>query len=222
MRMRREDWHVVAVGRNEIALKSLADECGAEALRIDIRDTVAVARQLAGHRIDAVVHAAGVLSSRALFQDIEPDAIDQMVATNLTAPLRVTRALLPGMIERRLGHLVFIGSSAGRWPHPNTAVYGATKAGLSLFCDALRCDLLGTGVRVTEVAPGRVRTGLYQTTLGDQAQSQLYDGYKPIQPEEIAELVATCLQMPDHVDVSRLEVFPTDQAVGGSRIVKPA
>ena len=140
--MRCEDWHVVAVGRNERALRALASECGAEALCIDIRDTVAVARQLASRRIDAVVHAAGVLSSRALFQDIEPDAIDEMVATNLTAPLRVTRTLLPGMIERRLGHLVFIGSSAGRWPHPNTSVYGATKAGLSMFCDALRCDLL--------------------------------------------------------------------------------
>ena len=220
--MRCEDWHVVAVGRNERALRALASECGAEALCIDIRDTVAVARQLASRRIDAVVHAAGVLSSRALFQDIEPDAIDEMVATNLTAPLRVTRTLLPGMIERRLGHLVFIGSSAGRWPHPNTSVYGATKAGLSMFCDALRCDLLGTGIRVTEVAPGRVRTGLYQATLGDEAQSQLYDGYRPILPEEIAELVATCLQMPGHVDVSRLEVFPTDQAAGGSRIVKPA
>ena len=73
--MRCEDWHVVAVGRNERALRALASECGAEALCIDIRDTVAVARQLASRRIDAVVHAAGVLSSRALFQDIEPDAI---------------------------------------------------------------------------------------------------------------------------------------------------
>src|SRR5262249_45732379 len=150
-----------------------------------------------------------------------PDAIDTMIATNFTAPLHLARLALPGMIERGFGHLFFIGSSAGRFPHPNSAVYGASKAGMSLFCDALRCDLLGSGVRVTEISPGRVQTKLYRTAIGlEGAQAELYDGYEAIAPEEIAGLVVTALEMPAHVDVSRLEVFPTSQAVGGSRMVK--
>ena len=220
VRLCREGWRVLALGRSEAALRSVAEECSADPFCADVRDTTTIARRLADQSIDAVIHAAGVLASRELFQDIEPDAIDQMIATNLAAPLQLTRALLPGMIARQRGHLVFIGSSAGRWPHPNASVYGATKAGVSLFCDALRCDLLGTGVRVTEVAPGRVQTQLYRSTLGDDAGTQLYEGYASIQPEEIAELVVTCLQLPPHVDASRVEVFPTDQAVGGARIVK--
>src|SRR5262249_28411331 len=123
-------------------------------------------------------------------------------------------------ISRNLGHIFFVGSSAGRWPHPNMAVYGASKAGVSLFCDALRCDLLGTGLRLTEIAPGRVQTNLYRTALPAESRAELYDGYEPIRPEHIAELVATALSLPQHVDASRIEVFPTSQAPGGSRIVK--
>jgi NADP-dependent 3-hydroxy acid dehydrogenase YdfG len=220
VRLRDEGWSVIGLGRSRDALDALAQECGAQTLNVDVRDTAEVTRQLGGQPLDAVIHAAGVLSSRELFQDIDPQAIDQMVATNLTAPLHLTRALLPQMIDRQQGHFVFVGSSAGRWPHPNASVYGATKAAISLFCDALRCDLLGTGVRVTEVAPGRVQTQLYKSTLGDDAGTQLYDGYASIQPTEIADIVLSCLQLPAHVDVSRMEVFPTDQAVGGARIVK--
>ena len=219
VRLRAAGWTVIALGRSQEALDALAQECGAQTLAVDVRNTAELTRLLAGKTLDAVIHAAGVLSSRELFQDIDPDAIDQMIATNLSAPVHLTRALLPAMIARQTGHLLFIGSSAGRWAHPNASVYGATKAGISLFCDALRCDLLGTGVRVTELAPGRVQTQLYKSTLGDDAGKQLYDGYASIQPSEIAELVLSCLQLPPHVDVSRLEVFPTDQAVGGARIV---
>ncbi len=219
VRLRAAGWTVIALGRSQQALDQLAAECGVQPLRVDVRDTAAVAAHLDGRALDAVIHAAGVLSSRALFQDIEPAAIDEMIATNLSAPVHLTRALLPGMVARQSGHLLFIGSSAGRWPHPNASVYGATKAGISLFCDALRCDLLGTGVRITELAPGRVQTQLYKSTLGDEAGKQLYDGYAAVQPSEVAELVLSCLALPAHVDVSRLEVFPTDQAVGGARIV---
>jgi NADP-dependent 3-hydroxy acid dehydrogenase YdfG len=89
-----------------------------------------------------------------------------------------------------------------------------------MFCDSLRCDLLGTKVRVTEIAPGRVQTNLYRTALGEQgANEKLYDAYRSIQPENIAELIATALALPEAVDVSRMEVFPTDQAAGGSQIV---
>lgn len=220
LQLSQSGWRVVAAGRNKEALNVLEQEAGVETLCVDVRDTAAIAERFASESVDVVVNVAGVLSSRELFQDIPPEAIDQMILTNLSAPIHIARALLPGMIARGRGHLVFIGSSAGRWPHPNASVYGASKAGISMFCDALRCDLLGTGVRVTEVAPGRVQTQLYQSTLGADAGAQLYDGYASIQPNELADVILACLNLPAHVDVSRVEVFPTDQAVGGARIVK--
>ena len=100
-------------------------------------------------------------------------------------------------------------------------VYGASKAGVGHFSDSLRCDLLGTGVRISEICPGRGETQLYRTTVGkENARTELYDGYDPIRPEDIAALIMAALNMPRNVDVSRMEVFPTSQAVGGSRIVK--
>jgi 3-hydroxy acid dehydrogenase / malonic semialdehyde reductase len=124
------------------------------------------------------------------------------------------------MIERRRGHLFFIGSSAGRTPHANAAVYGATKAAISLFCDALRADIAGSGVRVTEICPGRVETDLYVNALGEERIAELYKELDPIQPQEIASLLLAALRMPANVNVSRFEVFPTTQSVGGSSFTK--
>jgi len=221
--LRGHGWQVLAVGRNASALQQLTDECGVEALAADVCQpdiTRQLEERLAGRSLAALIHAAGVLPISAPFHAIGPDDISNMLNTNLSAPLHITHALLPAMMQRKSGHIVFIGSSAGRWPHPNAAIYGATKAGISLFCDALRCDLLGSGVRVTEIVPGRVQTNLYREALDDTARTSLYDGYAPVQPEHIAQLVHTCLNMPAHVDVSRMEVFPTDQAVGGAKMVK--
>ncbi len=214
---------VIAVGRSPDALQALADEPGITTVEADVRDAKGLKAALQGRVIDVLVNNAGVLSTRAAFQDIDEAEIDNMLDINLKAPLHLARQLLPGMIERGRGHLFFIGSSAGRAPHPGAAVYGASKAGVSLFCDALRCDLLGTGLRVTEIAPGRVQTQLYKAAMGMQAAgSELYDGYESIQPEDIAQLLLAALNMPRQVDVSRLEVFPTAQAVGGGRMVKTA
>lgn len=212
---------VIAVGRSRESLAELASESGVTTLEADVRDVGAFKAALEGQAIDVLVNNAGILSTRASFQEIEETEIDNMLDINLKAPLYLARQVLPGMIERHTGHLFFIGSSAGRAPHPGAAVYGASKAGVSLFCDALRCDLLGTGVRVTEIAPGRVQTQLYRTAMGMQAAgSELYDGYESIQPQDIAELLLAALRMPAAVDVSRLEVFPTAQAVGGARMIK--
>lgn len=219
--LRRAGLTVLALGRSMDALTALQAECGAIPLALDIRDTDRLAEVFAEHPVDVLVNNAGVLSTRAAFQDIDPAEIDSMIDINLKAPLHLARLALPGMVARGRGHLFFIGSSAGRAPHPNAAVYGASKAGVSLFCDALRCDLLGTGVRVSEIAPGRVETQLYRTAMGlDVAQQELYDGYKSIRPEDIASLLLAALSLPEQVDVSRMEVFPTAQAVGGARMVK--
>ena len=212
---------VFAVGRNEHALADLAAECGVKTITADARDTKSITEAVAGVEVDILVNNAGILSTRAAFQDIDPAEIDAMIDVNLKAPMHLTRAFLPGMVSRQHGHLIFIGSICGQAPFPNTSAYGASKAGISLFCDNLRCDLLGTSVRVTEIVPGRVQTDLYRTAIaGNQAQAQLYDGYRPLQPEHIAHVVMDAIRQPDFVDISRIEIMPTDQAIGGGTIVK--
>jgi 3-hydroxy acid dehydrogenase / malonic semialdehyde reductase len=219
-RLAKDGVHVFAVGRDSNALESLAAQGDITPMALDLRDPSALGDVFARTEIDVVVNNAGLLPAITRFDETSVDDIDAMIDINLRAPLRLARMALAGMVARGRGHLFFIGSSAGRFPHPNTAVYGATKAAISMFCDALRCDLLGTKVRVTELAPGRVQTHLYRTALGEQgANEKLYDAYRSIQPDDIAELIAMALSLPDAVDVSRLEVFPTDQAPGGSQIV---
>ncbi|MGO6994687.1 SDR family oxidoreductase [Rhizobium leguminosarum] len=212
---------VYAVGRNAEALEELAQESGAKPVRADVRDTAEIVKQLHGTDVDILINNAGILSTRATFSEIEPSEIDAMIDINLKAPMHLTRAFLPGMVERKRGHLIYIGSSGGQAAYPNMAAYGPSKAGLSLFCDNLRCDLLGTSVRVTEVVPGRVQTELYRTAMaGNQARTLLYDGYRPIQPSHIASIISNAIELPVFVDVARIEVFPTDQATGGGTMVK--
>ncbi|MFD1329221.1 SDR family oxidoreductase [Mycoplana ramosa] len=212
---------VYAVGRNEAQLADLAHATGVIPVRADVRDTARIAEALAGVEVDILVNNAGILSTRSAFQDIDPAEIDAMIDVNLKAPMHLTRAVLPGMVARKRGHLIYIGSSGGQAPYPNMGAYGASKAGLSLFCDNLRCDLLGTSVRVSEIVPGRVQTDLYRSSIPDnQAKAVLYDGYRPIQPEHIARIVGDVIALPIYVDVARVEVFPTDQATGGGTMVK--
>jgi len=219
-RLCAEGLRVVALGRNRSALDELAQRCGAVPLAVDVRDTDAIAKAVASEAIDVLVNNAGVLPARGPFQEAAIADIDEMIEVNLTAPLQLTRALLPAMIARGRGHVFFVGSSAGRAPHPGSAAYGATKAAISLFSEALRADLVGTGVRVTEIAPGRVETDLYRTALGENAHTELYRDYAPIRASEIADLIVTALNMPAHVDVARIEVFPSSQVAAGSRTVK--
>ncbi len=220
-RLRERGLTVYAVGRNSQALAALAAETGALTVEADVRDTKAIEAALSGVEVDILINNAGILSTRALFHEIDPDEIDAMVDINLKAPMHLTRAFLPGMVARKRGHLIYIGSSGGQAPYPNMGAYGPSKAGLSLFCDNLRCDLLGTSVRVSEIVPGRVQTALYRTSIpGNQAQAVLYDGYRPIQPENIAQIIGQVIELPVFVDVSRVEVFPTDQATGGGSMVK--
>ncbi|MQB12313.1 SDR family NAD(P)-dependent oxidoreductase [Agrobacterium sp. ICMP 6402] len=221
LKLRELGLTVYAVGRNEDKLQELAVLSGAKPIMADVRDTGEIFDQLSGVEVDILVNNAGILSTRASFHEIDPAEIDAMIDINLKAPMHLTRAFLPGMVERKRGHLIYLGSSGGRAPYPSMGAYGPSKAGLSLFCDNLRCDLLGTSVRVSEVVPGRVQTELYRTAIaGNQARELLYDGYRPIQPENIATIIANVITLPTFVDVSRVEVFPTDQATGGGTMVK--
>lgn len=213
-----EGLEVWALARPSEALQALAAETGCRALAADLTDDREVTEALDGLEIDVLVNNAGAISAVKPFVDLSVQETDAMLSLNLRAPLRVTSALLPGMIERRRGHIFAVTSLFGPYAGPNMAVYCATKAALRSFCACLRMDLAGTGVRVTEIAPGRTETGIYLDAFGgdsDALDEKLFTGYRTLQPEDVAAALIAALRLPARADVNILELSPTDQAAGG-------
>lgn len=209
---------VYAVGRSRDALVKLATESGALPIVADVRDCDAIVAALGSAAVDVLINNAGAIPAVKPLQDLSPADIDAMIDVNLRAPVQLMRALLPGMIERRRGHIFNMGSVAAHHVFAGTAPYAGAKAGLSAVGRVMRYDLAGSGVRFTELSLGRVATDIYLAAFGDDRErlsSSLYDEVRPIRPEDVAEAVATVLGLPDHVDVSFMELMPTDQATGG-------
>jgi NADP-dependent 3-hydroxy acid dehydrogenase YdfG len=219
---RAREMAVHAVALDDEHLAAMAAATGAMPHGVDLRDPAALASVVTALDIDVLVNNAGVLPQLQSFAASSTSTIDAMIDVNLRAALHVTNLVLPGMIERDRGHIFFMGSIAGKHPTPNTATYGATKAALHAFAEGLRCDLLGTSIRVTVLMPGRVQTTLYDGFFGshDKAAAALYDDFESIQPADIATVITTALDMPGHVDLTAIEVIPTRQIFGGSNIVR--
>ena len=220
--LRARDVEVHALALDDDDLRRVAAETGAHAHGVDLRDPRALADALADIPFDVVVNNAGVLPQLAPFQTSSLEAIDLLIDVNLRATLHVTRAVLPGMLERDRGHLFFVGSIAGRHPSPNTAVYAATKAAIHAFAEGLRGDLLGSSIRVTVLMPGRVETRLYDGIFGGHqgAAEALYDGFEAVQPGDVAAVIGHALDLPAHVDLTTIEILPTRQFFGGSSIAR--
>lgn len=215
------DNKIICVGRNQSVLDELAKvDNVVEAVACDLGDPAACRELMKTRAVDVLINNAGVLPSRAGFVDLPEDAIDAMIDVNFRSVVHLTQAALRGMQERGHGHIVFVGSSAGRFPHPGASVYGATKAAVSLFADALRGELADRRIRMTEVAPGRIRSNLYRDAIEGDLSHELYDDYEPLEPEDVADAIAYAIRAPDHVDVSRIEIMPIGQVVGGGRTVK--
>ena len=216
LRDRGLDVHALALDDDD--LQHVAAKTGAHALGLDIRDATALAMAIGDSAFDVVVNNAGVLPRLEPFADNSMDVIDLMIDVNLRAALRVTRLVLPGMIERDHGHIFFVGSIAGKHPTPNVAAYCATKAALHAFAEGLRCDLLGSNIRVTVLMPGRVQTRLYDGIFGgtEQAAAALYDDFEAVQPADIAAVINAALDLPANVDLTAIEILPTKQIFGGS------
>jgi 3-hydroxy acid dehydrogenase / malonic semialdehyde reductase len=212
--------HVHALALPDAALDELGALEGVTVHGIDVRDTVALATAIDGLDVDVLVNNAGIIGDLQPAQSSNTGVADALIDINLRAAIHSTMAVLPGMVQRNCGHVVFTGSIAGTRPTANSAIYSATKAALNAFADGLRMDLLGRSVRVTVLAPGRVETNLYDDALGghDVAVTRLYSGAMAIQPADVAAVVSMALTMPAHVDVTRVEVVPTGQVFGGSTI----
>lgn len=220
--LRDRGYEVHALALDDDDLRRVAAETGAIAHGVDIRDVVALESAIGGIPFDIVINNAGVLPELRPFAENARDAIDLLVDVNLRSALHVTRVVLPGMLTRDRGHLFYLGSIAGKHPTPNTAVYGATKAALHAFAEGLRNDLLGTSIRVTVLMPGRVQTRLYDGAFGtnDAARAALYDDFEAVQPADIAAVVGAAIDLHPHVDLTAIEILPTRQVFGGSRIAR--
>lgn len=208
--LRGAGYAVTATGRNAAALATLAAEApGIETLALDLADRAAVEGALAGRRIDILVNNAGMMPRPGAFDAMDVEDIDRTVAVNLQSVLWLTRLALPQMRARRAGHLVFTGSSAAHAPGPHFAVYAATKAAIAAFAAAVRAEVAGDGIRVTELVPGRVETGLYAGVLGPDARQAMYENGAALQPRDVAEAVLAVLRLPARADVTRLDIMPT-------------
>lgn len=218
-------WRLVLTARRTELLEQLKEELGGQSavhtLQLDVRDRAAVARAFAAlpdefAQVDLLVNNAGLALGLEPAHRASLDDWDTMVDTNIKGVMYCTRELLPGMVARNRGHIVNIGSVAGSWPYPGGNVYGATKAFVEQFSRNLRADLLGTAVRVTNIAPGMAETEFSKVRFkGDEQKAhQVYTGTEPLMAEDIAEIVAWVATLPGRVNINTLEVMSVSQSWG--------
>ena len=214
---------VVAAARRVDRLSVLVDEFGEDLIfdsGLDVRDRDAIEQLVASlppefAEVDVLVNNAGLALGLKPAQEADLDSWEQMIETNCTGLVYVTRALLPGMVARRRGHVVNLGSIAGTYPYPGGNVYGATKAFVHQFSLNLRADLHGTGIRVTCIEPGLVGgTEFSEVRFGGDAEraAGVYAGTQALNPEDIASAVEWVTSQPDHVNVNVLELMPVVQS----------
>jgi NADP-dependent 3-hydroxy acid dehydrogenase YdfG len=218
-RFAQEGWQLILTGRRWDRLEQLHVELGTavvQTLTLDVRERETVTGALAGLEVDVLLNNAGLALGLEPAWEVGHDDWETMVDTNVKGLMYCTRAVLPGMVARNRGHVVNIGSTAGRWPYPGGNVYGATKAFVAQFSRNLRADLLGTRVRVTHLAPGMAETEFSKVRFkGDEARAdRVYTGAEPLRAEDIAEIVYFVVNLPGHVNVNALEVMSIDQAWG--------
>jgi 3-hydroxy acid dehydrogenase/malonic semialdehyde reductase len=185
---------------------------------LDVRDRAAVAR-LADDLLarglvpDVLVNNAGLASGLDKLQEGRLEDWDRMIDTNVKGLLFVSRAILPQMLDRGRGHVVNLGSIAGRQVYPAGNVYNATKFAVRALTEAMNADLLGTPIRVSSVSPGLVETEFSEVRFhGDtERAAKTYAGTTPLTPEDVADAVAYVVNAPAHVCVHELIIMPTAQ-----------
>jgi 3-hydroxy acid dehydrogenase / malonic semialdehyde reductase len=197
-------------------------------IELDVRDRTAVERALATlpapfADVDVLVNNAGLAAGLAPLQEGDPDDWELMVDTNVKGLLWITRTVVPRMAARGRGHVINIGSIAGRETYPGGAVYCASKAAVDRITAGLRMDLLGTGVKVSTVDPGMVDTEFSLVRFHGDAERahDVYAGMVPLTAEDIAETVVWVADRPAHVQVADVVIFPTAQA-SATRVARDA
>ena len=210
---------------NAERLDEVAGRTGMTPLTVDVTDTAALTEAVAGLEIDILVNNAGV-SATGNIVGASADSVDAMVDVNLRAVLHLCRLLLPGMIERDLGHIVNIGSIASLYNFYGHTAYHATKAAVHQLSRQLRNDTIGKRVRVTEICPGRVETEIFGRNLGGTPEAMqtawdtYYEGFESITTKDIADTIEYAIEAPRHVNLGLIEIMPTFQVPGGLDFIR--
>ena len=215
-------WRVVGTGRRGDRLRQLQDELGDHflPLEIDMRDRDgldSLARLNAPWgEFDLLLNNAGLAPPTDPLPETDWDRIGQVIDTNITGLVALTRALLPGLVARK-GQIINLSSVAATYPYKGGAVYAGTKAFVRQFSLDLRCDLAGTGVRVTSVEPGMAETEFTVVrTGGDQeASDKLYAGIDPMTSQDLADLFWWLANLPPHLNINTIELMPVTQSWAG-------
>lgn len=216
---------VIATGRRQERLQALKEELGDAIypLQLDVRDRAAIDEKLASlpadwRNIDILVNNAGLALGMEPAHKASVEDWENMIDTNNKGLVYMTRAVLPGMVERNRGHVINLGSTAGSWPYAGGNVYGATKAFVHQFSLNLRTDLNGTAVRVTNIEPGLVGGTEFSNVRfkGDDAKAdKTYENTTALSAEDIAEAVWWVATLPKHVNINTLEMMPVSQTYAG-------
>lgn len=218
-------WQVIITGRRQQRLDELQQQLGGtdkiQTCCFDVSDRQAVEQAFNNlpasfSQIDVLLNNAGLALGLEPAHLTQLDDWENMVDTNIKGLLYCTRSVLPGMVERKGGYIINIGSVAGNWPYPGGNVYCGTKAFVRQFSLAVRADLLGTNVRVTNIEPGNAETEFSMVRFKDDQgrADKVYEGTRALDAQDVADTVWWLVNTPIHVNVTTLELMPTQEANG--------
>ncbi|MBX9768797.1 MAG: SDR family NAD(P)-dependent oxidoreductase [Bdellovibrionales bacterium] len=223
-RQYRKNLELVLCGRRQEKLDLLSQElqtefgCTVRRLCFDLMkaDEIAGSQKSqpdAWANVDVLINNAGLARGTDTLQAGSDADWDEMIDTNVKGLLRVSRLILPGMLARKKGFIVNMGSVAGRWVYPGGGVYCASKFAVRALSEAMRMETLGQGIRVTNIEPGMVETEFSQVRFRDSEKAKkVYAGIQPLTAEDIARTIVWCVQQPEHMNIQELVIYPTNQA----------
>lgn len=227
----QNDWQLILTGRRQQRLDALQQELGGKdkvhTCCFDITDRKAVEQAIDNlptpfSDVDVLVNNAGLALGLEPADKTDLDDWEQMVDTNIKGLMYCTHKLLPRMRERQQGYILNIGSIAGNWPYPGGNVYCASKAFVKQFSLALRADLLGSAIRVSNIEPGNAETEFSNVRFKDDEQraDNVYQGTVALTAQDIADTVWWLVNTPEHVNITTMEIMPTQQATGALAIYR--
>ena len=221
----RNNYDVIITGRRTDKLDAVEEEIRSKtdadvlSLNFDIRSEGAVRQaceQLKGKwaDVDVLVNNAGLAAGLSSIEEGSLDDWEQMIDTNVKGLLYITRLITPGMVKRKKGHIINIGSIAGKEVYEKGNVYNATKFAVDALTQGMRIDLVEHGIKVTAINPGAVETefSLVRFKWDEAEATKVYEGFTPLYAEDIADAVLFAVTRPHHVNIDDLTIMPTSQA----------
>lgn len=222
-RLLAKNYRIIACGRNADALQNLQKELSTQTeikcLKFDQRNLEEVKKAIESlpedwKQIDVLINNAGNAHGLESLVESDIEDWDNMLDGNVEGLLYVSKQIIPGMITRKSGHIVNISSVAARQTYANGVVYCASKKAVDVISEGMRLELTESGIKVTNIQPGLVETNFSKVRFkGDEVRAKtVYQGYKALQPNDIADAIAYCINAPKHVTISDLTIYPSAQS----------